>query len=417
MFEAKLWDDFDQKTAGGRAPYLFESILPIHKGFSGPEVVEQAFYDLAEQSDRKTTDSRIRIYDGEQRRDDLIEQAYRQLRLNGETLVAFMQRLTARTRFSLVINNLEQISPRLAAAFGRFIRSFFAFRGMPVGGVEQAAFCGNYAGTAFGIHEGFEHAFLCHLGPGVKEFYCWTRDEYIALAGGRAPTFAGASAYDVLLKTGKLFLLKPGDVLYLPASVYHIGRQDEYSVSVALPFYTYPLTRFLSRRVIPELSEQSLAFDQEGISDLLPFGNRNPLLVPLGQLLDDNLRRWSDGALHEYLGYHWHRLISNGGWELPRRISAKVCEEGPLQEPLPIQIGQRIRLREPLHVSHQAALGCSAAQRRVFAGARSVVIDDPHARQVAWLEQLNSYDSVPVETEQQREACRALSRTGSLELV
>lgn len=417
MFETTLWNGFDEKTGGGRAPYLFESLLPLHESFAGPDAVEQAFYTLTEHAVRETTDCRIRIYDGEQRRDELIDPAYSQERREGETLVTFMQRLTGKTRFSLVINNLEQISPRLAADFGRFIRSFFAFRGMPVGGVEQAAFCGNYAGTAFGIHEGFEHAFLCHLGPGVKDFYCWTRDEYIALAGGRAPTFADANAYDALLKTGKLFVLKPGDVLYLPASVYHIGRQDEYSVSVALPFYTYPLTRFLSRRVIPDLSEQSLPFDQEGISDLLPFGTRNPLLAPLGQLLDDTLRRWSDGALPEYLGYHWHRLVSNGGWELPRRISEKVREEGPLQDPLPIEIGQSIRLREPLRISHQAALGCSSGQRRVFAGARSVVLDDPDAGQVAWLEQLNTYDPVQVHTEQQRVASRALSRTGSLDVA
>lgn len=415
MFDVKLWDGFDQKTAGGRAPYLFESILPLNEGFAGPQTVEQAFYALAEQTVRETTDCRIRVYDGEARRDELIEQAYRQPRLDNESLVDFMQRLTGKERFSLVINNLEQVSPSLAADFGRFIRSFFEFRGMPIGGVEQAAFCGNYAGTAFGIHEGFEHAFLCHLGPGVKDFYCWTREEYLALAGGRAPTFADASAYEALLKTGKLFVLKPGDVLYLPASVYHIGRQEQYSVSVALPFYTYPLTRFLARRVIPDLSEQSLPFDQEGISALLPFGSRNPLLAPLGQLLDDTLRRWSDGALPEYLGYHWHRLISNGGWELPRAISAQVREEGPLLEPLALEIGQRIRLREPLRISQQVALGCAGGQRRVFAAARSVVLDDPDGSHGVWLEQLNNHEALQLRTEQQRLVSQALSRTGCLE--
>ncbi|WP_455809712.1 JmjC domain-containing protein [Pseudomonas koreensis] len=417
MFDEKIWDGFDEKTAEGKAPYLFESMLPLDKNFAGSDVVEYAFHTLSSQHSRETIDCRIRVYDGEHRRDDLIELACTLPRLEGETLVAFMRRLTGKERFSLVINNLEQASPRLAMDFGLFLESFFKFKGIPLGGVEQAAFCGNYAGTAFGIHEGYEHAFLCHLGPGVKDFYCWTREEYLSHAQGREPTFANDNAYKKLLKTGKLFVLKPGDVLYLPASVYHIGRQDQYSVSVALPFYTYPFTRFLAGRVIPDLCHQTLPFDQEGMSPLLPLGKSNPLQISVCELLVENLSRWSDNALPEYLSYYWHRLVSNGGWELPRAIAAKVREEGPLVEPLSIKPGDRVRLCAPSRVTQQAGLGCTAGQRRLFAGARSVVLDDPDGSSAKWLERLNEYQALEVHTEQQRIASQALSRTGCLELI
>jgi len=417
MFTKNIWDGFEEKTVNGHASYLFESILPLSEGFAGPEAVEQAFRNLASHAFREQTDCRIRVYDGEQRRDDLIDKAFTEPFQERETLTAFMQRLTAKERFSLVINNLEQASPRLAADFGRFIRSFFEVRGMPIGGVEQAAFCGNYAGTAFGIHEGFEHAFLCHLGPGVKDFYCWTREEYLSLAAGREPTFADDSTYQALLKTGKLFVLKPGDVLYLPASVYHIGRQNEYSVSVALPFYTYPLTRFLSLRVIPDLSEKSLPFDKEGISVLLPFSNKNPLPGMLSQIFSNTLKHWCDNDLPEHLDFHWHRLVSNGGWELPRSISAKVREEQPLLEPVEFKIGQHIRLCEPYQISHQKGLGCTGEQRRIFAGARSVVMDDSDGVHSRWLENLNSYRAMQICSEQQRVTSQTLSRTGCIVAV
>jgi hypothetical protein len=158
-------------------------------------------------------------------------------------------------RFSLVINNVETLSPKLAAGLGAFLGSLFEGWGMPMGGAELVAFAGNYSGTAFGVHEGYEDAFLTHCGPGVKHFYTWSNEEYQKLTGGSDPLYGD---YVWLLEHGEHFVLEPGDALFLPQRVFHVGRQDEFSVSVAVPLYTYPDAAVLRQAVLPDLIESLL---------------------------------------------------------------------------------------------------------------------------------------------------------------
>lgn len=87
-----------------------------------------------------------------------------------------MRDLVDADRFSLVINNLETVSPALAAGLGTFPGSLIDGWGLPLGGAGQVAIAGNYAGTAFGVHEGYEDAFLTHFGPNAKNFYRWRAD-------------------------------------------------------------------------------------------------------------------------------------------------------------------------------------------------------------------------------------------------
>ncbi len=168
-----------------------------------------------------------------------------------DAFVPWMQDLAGADRFSLVINNLETVSPALAAGLGTFLKSLIDGWGLPLGGAEQVAFVGNYAGTAFGIHEGYEDAFLIRLGPNAKNFYCWPAEQYEKLTGGKQPTFGD---YQALLEQAEHFLLEPGDALFLPRRVFHVGTQETFSVSVAMPLYTYPYARILASRIIPTSS-------------------------------------------------------------------------------------------------------------------------------------------------------------------
>ncbi|MBC8953661.1 cupin domain-containing protein [Xenorhabdus sp. PB62.4] len=412
-FHEKIWKGFEEKTNYGKSPFLFKSILPLNEGFSNHETVQQAFYNLRIKSNLQKTDCRLRIYDGEKRRDDLVEQLFSEAILPNETVVNFMQRLTGKERFSLVINNLEQSNSKLAADFGLFAQSFFAYKGFPIGGIEQAAFCGNYSGTAFGIHEGFEHAFLCHLGPGIKYFYCWSRELYLEIANSREPTFSESEIYDKLMEKGTLYVLEPGDVLYLPASVYHVGRQDEYSVSIALPFYTYPLSRFMAIKILPTLSEQSLSFDQEGMSELTPFDNNQFITKSLANLLTETMSKWTQQDLPHYMKYYWHRLRSNGGWELPSSINENPLKEPDQKNKLTIPINSKISLQSPFIISYEHGLDCENNEIRVFIATRSVIL--PASKEVLdILSSLNNYHTVTVLSGLTHNILEKLSCTGGL---
>jgi hypothetical protein len=61
---------------------------------------------------------------------------------------------------------------------------------------------------------------------------------------------ASGDDYQALLEEVEYFLHEPGEALFLPRRVSHVGTQDTFSVSMALPLYTYPHARILQSRII-----------------------------------------------------------------------------------------------------------------------------------------------------------------------
>jgi hypothetical protein len=56
--------------------------------------------------------------------------------------------------------------------------------------------------------------------------------------------------YQALLEEVEYFLHEPAEALFLPRRVSHVGTQDTFSVSMALPLYTYPHAQILQSRII-----------------------------------------------------------------------------------------------------------------------------------------------------------------------
>jgi hypothetical protein len=308
----QFWvEEFPRRTAGATEPALFKGLLPDTEGAT--QAVGDAFSHIQR---HPSGPWRLRLYLGEDRRDDLLERLRDEPFERAKDFDAFVRRAVGAERYCIVVNNLEVASPQLAWSLGELLDSMHKHRGAPLGGSEQVAFIGNYSGTPFGVHEGFEDAFLVHLGPGVKRFYCWSNEQYSLLTGGRAPTFGD---YSWLLDSATEFILEPGDVFFLPAEVYHVGVQSELSVSVAIPLYTFPLERFFLRAVLPSLAEELLAEVDGNPSDLLPFDPHSSLLDErmqgVGILLLEQLAQRLSARLPPLLHDHWLRVYSNGGWE------------------------------------------------------------------------------------------------------
>ncbi|MEU5148685.1 hypothetical protein AB0G42_16035 [Streptomyces yangpuensis] len=316
----QFWSrDFPEATSNRTTPYLFKGIIPSsaaspRDALAGLDSLRRAHAAGTQHA------ARARVYVGEDRHDELIETVLAKDGWDDGQFVPWMQSLVGADRFSLVLNNLETASPQLAAGLGEFLRSLYDGWGVPIGGAEQVAFAGNYSGTAFGVHEGAEDAFLCHLGPGVKDFYCWSQEEYVRLTGSTAPL---KGDYQWLLPHAELFVMEPGDALFLPKRVFHVGRQDDFSVSVAVSLYTYPDDRVLRLSVLPELLEHVLGEDPDN-----PMGTQSPLhaaaagSAPAAARLTERARTALAAAgdqLEQTVAQHvegrWMELESNGGWE------------------------------------------------------------------------------------------------------
>src|SRR5690606_7718687 len=171
--DAAFWARFDGLTDGGRRPQLFRGLLPPQ--FPGPVELDAA---LRREHDEPEERRRMRLYVGAELRPDLARQFHEAPLPPDEPPFAAMQRITGAERIGLVINELQIWSEALMRATGTLLESMYAARGMPPGGVELVLFGGNYAGTAFGAHRGYEHAFLLHLGPNPKQFHLWSEALY-----------------------------------------------------------------------------------------------------------------------------------------------------------------------------------------------------------------------------------------------
>ncbi|CUU60918.1 Cupin superfamily protein [Parafrankia irregularis] len=320
--DRSFWtDEFLSRTSVGTAPFLFKNVIPaaaarpddVLAGFAAIRRTHVAGTDIA---------AHARVYVGEDRRDDLLPGVLSAPGWDEGGFVQWLQTLTVAERFSLVINNLETVSPRLAAGLGAFLASLLDGWGVPLGGAELVAFVGNYAGTAFGVHEGFEDAFLVHLGPNPKNFYTWSAEAFEKLTGSKNPLYGD---YSWLLEHGEHFVLEAGDILFLPRRVFHVGTQDEFSVSVAVPLYTYPDAGLLREVLFPELFASLLADrgpDHE-LSHPSPMAALAAGSGPVAQRLTDLARptlatalEGLAAAVEQHASQRWNTILSNGGWEL-----------------------------------------------------------------------------------------------------
>ncbi|MCM6774460.1 cupin domain-containing protein [Nocardia sp. CDC159] len=343
-------ESFFSATSSATAPALFSRLVPANV-LGTAEVVGGLRRLRRAHAEGEAASARIRVYVGEERRDEVVETVLTMPWPDSEDVLEWMQRVCKAERFSLVVNNLETTSAALMSSLGTLIQSAFSGWGIPIGGCEQVAFVGNYAGTAFGIHEGFEDAFLVHLGPGTKHFYCWSQERYRELTGGTEPLFGD---YRWMLEHGECFDLTPGDVLFLPRRVFHVGVQDEFSMSVAVPLYTYPDTRLLARSILPRLLEAVAAGDDSVPS---PMHNLAEGPEPVAQALAKTAETLMSSALaqlHDHVGavveQQWAELLSNGGWEIAEHDLTRADAARSAREALAAG-GTRLAVVAPFRLS------------------------------------------------------------------
>ncbi|WP_327740497.1 hypothetical protein OG749_46410 (plasmid) [Streptomyces nojiriensis] len=315
-----FWTDtLPKRTAGMTRPHLFKGVVPISAANTDAVLDGFAAIRRAHAAGLEIT-ANARVYVGEEHRPDLVDKVLAADGWPEGDFPAWMQEQVGAERFSLVLNTLESVSPPLAAGLGEFVAALLDGWGVPVGGAELVAFVGNYSGTAFGVHEGYENAFLTHYGPGTKDFYCWPAEEYRKLTGGSDPLFGD---YAWLLEHGEHFALEPGDALFLPERVFHVGRQSEFSVSVAIPLYTLPDAAIARAWIAPDLLAALLASDPDAAA-----GQPSPM-QPLTAGPDDLARRLATvtaaaltaatqqapAAATQHAHQRWHTVLSNGGWQ------------------------------------------------------------------------------------------------------
>ncbi|MCX4501159.1 cupin domain-containing protein [Streptomyces anulatus] len=404
-----FWTDtLPEKTDSMTRPHLFKGVVPASA--ANPAAVLDGFAAIrrAHTAGLEIT-ANARVYVGEEERPDLVDTVLSADGWPDDGFPAWMQEQVGAERFSLVLNTLESVSPPLAEGLGELVGSLIDGWGVPAGGAELVAFVGNYSGTAFGVHEGYENAFLTHYGPGTKDFYCWPAEEYRKLTGGSDPLFGD---YAWLLEHGEHFALEPGDALFLPERVFHVGRQSEFSVSVAIPLYTFPDAAVVRAWVAPDLLAAVLASEPD-----TDAGRPSPM-QPLTDGPEDLARRLNDvtaaalaaaaeqaqAAAGQHAHQRWYTVLSNGGWQqsendLARDEAAAAFAAAGLAPGVSVAVRAPYRL---MVTGEQVFLrGCETAA-------------DPAVLTPGLVERLNTGPTALSDDPQVIAAIRALGATGGL---
>jgi len=408
---SEFWTDtLPAKTDGMRRPYLFKGIVPPSAASAASVLEGFAAIRRAHAAGVEIT-ANARVYVGEEHRPDLVDKVLAADAWPQGDFVAWMQDQIGADRFSLVLNTLESVSEPLAAGLGEFVGALIDGWGVPAGGAELVAFVGNYSGTAFGVHEGYENAFLTHQGPGTKDFYCWPAEEYRKLTGGSDPLYGD---YTWLLEHGEHFALEPGDALFLPERVFHVGRQSEFSVSVAIPLYTFPDAAVARGWIAPDLLESVLASEPD--TDAGRPSPMQPLTAGPGALARrlgtvtaaafTAAAQQATAAAEQHAHQRWYTVLSNGGWQQTELDLARD-EVAAAFAAVALAPGTSVAVRAPYRLmvtGEQAFLrGCETAA-------------DPAVLTPALVERLNAGPTALPDDPAVIAAIRTLGATGGLSL-
>lgn len=190
-------------------------------------------------------------------------------RASDKSLEAHVQRAMATAKadnFMLVCDDLTEYSAKVMERFRGFLEPLYERVGLPISIPTIDAFVGRYSSTAFSIHRDRLSTFSFHV-SGAKTFKIWD--------GGRFhSTTAAMEAYLAGERADRLIERRPGDLVYWPASAWHVGESPE-EVSATISFAVQldnPTETRLHRPVLAQLQQiLDRQFAEVGSPDSIPW--------------------------------------------------------------------------------------------------------------------------------------------------
>ncbi|AUH52923.1 hypothetical protein CXB49_20100 [Chromobacterium sp. ATCC 53434] len=364
-FGRAWWRDFIDRTDSLSQPIVIRDLFPAERlDFYTRKVLEVL-------ATVKTTQYGYRAFvDGRQLGPADMEDLFKKVPEDDETLEAWAQRAFDGRNFGIILNNSDKFNEALASDVASSLAPFFAEIGHPRGGVQTTIFIGNYDQTPIGIHQDDrgESVLHFHVGPADKTMYVWDKDEYEALLKDKNWTKKDVEA---LKPYARAYSFSAGDLYYMPEGTYHLGEQD--GLSIGITIWTYCHTDDL---LVQNLHQQMLK--QIPVKKTPDFHHDNrPLDDTSG--LDDIVRKYAVTDECKHLNYgdllraayqDWrYGIHSNGGYRnkpMPRADDDKAdFQPGDL---LRLEAPYRILIRESIATEKMYLyVRCEKIEFRYFA--------------------------------------------------
>ena len=184
----------------------------------------------------------LKVYINKELRNDFIEIMVAKPPRKDQSLEKWSQEIFGDQKFGMILIGLEEYSNSFAEKAAEIVQPLLEKAGMPLNGLSFLFFMGNYGFTPFGIHKEStgEDGILFHLGPGKKNFYTWDDPKYNGIAHN-TEVFHNVQE---MLGSGKEYILKPGDAMFIPHYVYHVADTPDFSMSFVLDYINPPIDQF-----------------------------------------------------------------------------------------------------------------------------------------------------------------------------
>ncbi|WP_242106990.1 JmjC domain-containing protein [Luteimonas aquatica] len=143
----------------------------------------------------------------------------------------YARRVAGDARYALIVNYLHHFSPEVWRAGSGFFHGLWRQVGLPLSGAITTLFHGSYESTPVGVHKDRFATFMFPL-QGRKRMRFWARRPWDDAVTTRLD-------YGDYLQASFAIDVEPGDILYWPASYYHVGETTDAdyatSVNVGIP--------------------------------------------------------------------------------------------------------------------------------------------------------------------------------------
>jgi hypothetical protein len=188
--------------------------------------------------------------------------------------------------------------------------------------MDTQVFLGTYKVTPFGVHSDPTGAFHFPV-IGTKTMRFW-RDSFVA----NTPELARIRQYERFLQESWAVKAKPGEAIYWPSDLWHVGESDgAFSVTWGFGYWIGNSLRRLaaakSIKIFEEIGPKTANIAPNGVADAART------LVPVDELLQDLFRNVSSEAFRLSVARSWLEHYSAYGFlKVPSLLDVVPVEEG-----------------------------------------------------------------------------------------
>lgn len=222
--------------------------------------------------------------------------------------------------YCLVCDELIQVAPEEWRLLGEFVMGLYHEVGLPSKFAEMGLYLGNYRTTPFGVHSDGCGVISIPV-EGTKEFLVWNSD-FVE----KNPKLKGTHQYKAYKKHAERWVAKPGDIVYWPASYWHIAESTgSFSATWSIGFWLdEPFSEIVLKALKPLLATK--ISDCRGIP-MGDFMREDGLIESLPDALKlshSQLAGISSEEMHDVFIRYWLEIISKNGFRnSPSNLAGK----------------------------------------------------------------------------------------------